>query len=145
MFFHYRTARSIRAGFEAPYVPGKTLTRLACQCEHMMISMRDFFLGGRWDMQALSMAHCIGRPHQAVPVYRLVTKGTMEERVHQLVDKKKGSELIFKSSVRWDCLPGFLPGRLYCITCFIALPAPVRVLHLLCCSTCCIARHLLVA
>ena len=60
--------------------------------------------GGRWDMQALSMAHCIGRPEQAVPVFRLVTKATMEERVHQLVDKKKGSELVFKSSVRWGYL-----------------------------------------
>lgn len=71
-------------------------------------------------MRALSMAHCIGRPEQPVAVFRLVTKGTMEERVHQLVDKKKGSELVFKSSVRW----GYLR---------FAAPAPW---HLRCCRVC---------
>lgn len=51
-------------------------------------------------MQALSMAHCIGKAGQPLALYRLVTKGTLEERVHHLVDKKKGCDLIFKSSVR---------------------------------------------
>ncbi|KAL0025228.1 hypothetical protein WJX77_008845 [Trebouxia sp. C0004] len=52
----------------------------------------------RWDVQALSMAHCIGSADRAPTVYRLVTKGTLEERVHQLTDKKKGCDLVFKSS-----------------------------------------------
>ena len=56
----------------------------------------------RWDVQALLMAHCIGSADHAVAVYRLVTKGTLEERVHQLADKKKGSDLVFKSSHRLD-------------------------------------------
>ena len=51
-------------------------------------------------MQALLMAHCIGSADHAVAVYRLVPKGTLEERVHQLADKKKGSDLMFKSSHR---------------------------------------------
>ncbi len=54
----------------------------------------------RWDVQALSMAHCIGSADRALTVYRLVTKGTLEERVHQLTDKKKGCDLVFKSSHR---------------------------------------------
>ncbi len=54
-------------------------------------------------MQALSMAHCIGSADRALTVYRLVTKGTLEERVHQLTDKKKGSDLVFKSSHRSAC------------------------------------------
>lgn len=55
-------------------------------------------------MQALSMAHHIGQTDKPVPVFRLVTKGTLEERVHQLADKKKGSDLVFKSSIRYLCL-----------------------------------------
>ena len=70
-----------------------------------------FVVGGRWDMQALSMAHCIGQVQQPVPVYRLVTKGTLEERVHHLVEKKKGCELVFKSSIRLDC------WLFFCSTC----------------------------
>lgn len=83
-------------------------------------------------MQALSMAHCIGRPEQAVPVYRLVTKATMEERVHQLVDRKKGSELVFKSSVRWGYLLYAAPAHRG--TCSIA--ASALWWHLLYHSTC---------
>lgn len=51
-------------------------------------------------MQSLSMAHCIGQPGQPLPVYRLVACDTVEERVQQLVDKRKGAESAFKSAQR---------------------------------------------
>ncbi|KAL3149213.1 hypothetical protein ABBQ32_002039 [Trebouxia sp. C0010 RCD-2024] len=63
------------------------------------VVLHDSDWNPRWDMQALSRAHHIGQADKAVPVYRLVTKGTLEERVHQLADKKKGSDLVFKSSI----------------------------------------------
>lgn len=56
--------------------------------------------GCRWDMQALSMAHCIGQPNQPLHVYRLVAANTMEERVQQLVDKRQSFESAFKSTNR---------------------------------------------
>ena len=46
------------------------------------------------------MAHCIGSADAALTIYRLVSKGTIEERVQQLADKKKGSDSIFRSSHR---------------------------------------------
>lgn len=51
-------------------------------------------------MQALSMAHCIGQPDQALPVYRFLAANTIEERVQQLVDKKQSVESAFNSIQR---------------------------------------------
>lgn len=68
-------------------------------------------------MQALSMSHRIGEPDRPVRVYRLVTKGTLEERVHQLVDKKKGSDLVFKSSIRYHCLLPCCSFNTYAVYC----------------------------
>ena len=51
-------------------------------------------------MQALSMAHCIGQPDQALPVYRFLAANTIEERVQQLVDKKQSTESAFNSMQR---------------------------------------------
>ena len=72
-----------------------------CNCRHVNC---------RRDVQALSMAHCIGKADLPLTVYRLVSKGTLEERVQQLADKKKGSDVIFRSSHRCAQTPQFRPA-----------------------------------
>lgn len=52
-------------------------------------------------MLSLSMAHCIGKPGQPLPVYRLLAANSVEERVHQLVDKRQSVASAFKSKHRY--------------------------------------------
>lgn len=56
-------------------------------------------------MLSLSMAHCIGKPGQALPVYRFLAANSVEERVQQLVDKKQSIASAFKSKHRFALLP----------------------------------------
>ncbi|KAK9823247.1 hypothetical protein WJX72_001331 [[Myrmecia] bisecta] len=49
----------------------------------------------RWDIQAMLRAHCLGKG-AALTVFRLYVRGSVEERILQLVEKKRGMDAVLK-------------------------------------------------